>query len=68
MTDNAYKPAGYCPHCGYAIDPGVCPECGKNVAASELDSVPYWVTRDRKLRRATTTRPSEWTDSASLSA
>ena len=51
MTDNAYKPAGYCPHCGYAIDPGVCPECGKNVAADELDSVPYWVRRRRKTRR-----------------
>lgn len=52
MTDNAYKPAGYCPHCGYAIDPGVCPECGKNVAADELDSAPYWVTRRRTVKRA----------------
>jgi hypothetical protein len=52
MADNSYNPAGYCPHCGYAIDPGVCPECGKNVAADELDSAPYWVTRRRIIRRS----------------
>lgn len=52
MPDNAYKPAGYCPHCGYAIDPGVCPECGKNVAVGELDAVPYWITRRRMVKRA----------------
>jgi hypothetical protein len=51
MTDNAYKPAGYCPHCGYAIDPGVCSECGKNVTSDEVDSAPYWVTRRRLIRR-----------------
>src|SRR5512134_2069255 len=51
MEDNAYKPAGYCPHCGYAIDPGVCPECGKTVAADELDSAPYWVSRRRIIKR-----------------
>lgn len=27
----AYQPAGYCPACGYRIDPGVCPECGRSV-------------------------------------
>jgi len=52
MSDKTYKPAGYCPHCGYAIDPGVCSECGKNVNADELDSVPYWVTRRRLVKRA----------------
>src|SRR5262245_42810940 len=23
-------PAGYCPHCSYAMDPGTCPECGRD--------------------------------------
>lgn len=27
-----HEPAGYCPHCGYRIDPGRCPECGVEVA------------------------------------
>lgn len=34
-----YKPKGNCPHCGYGIDPGICPECGKAVSAEELDVV-----------------------------
>jgi len=51
MTDQAYKPAGYCPHCGYAIAPGVCSECGQNVAASELVSGPYWMKRRRIIKR-----------------
>lgn len=25
----AYEPAGYCQGCGYRIDPGLCPECGR---------------------------------------
>lgn len=27
-----YTPAGYCPRCGYRVDPGRCPECGADVA------------------------------------
>lgn len=41
MGDTAYRPAGYCPHCGYALDPGRCPECGSTVAGDELDAAPY---------------------------
>jgi hypothetical protein len=26
-----YEPAGYCPSCGYRVDPGRCPECGTEV-------------------------------------
>jgi tetratricopeptide (TPR) repeat protein len=26
MSEATYKPAGYCPRCGYALDPGKCPE------------------------------------------
>lgn len=26
-----YEPAGYCPKCGYRVDPGRCPECGAEV-------------------------------------
>lgn len=40
MPDAAYKPAGYCPRCGYALDPGECPECGTVVTAEELASRP----------------------------
>lgn len=29
---NEYEPIGYCPRCGYRIDPGQCPECGAVVA------------------------------------
>jgi hypothetical protein len=28
---SAHTPAGYCPHCCYRIDPGTCPECGRDV-------------------------------------
>jgi len=46
-TDRAGKPAGYCPHCDYAIDPGVCPECGHDVAPARLAAIPA----ARRLRR-----------------
>ncbi len=29
--EQAYVPQGYCPGCGYRIDPGRCPECGREV-------------------------------------
>lgn len=25
------KPSGFCPHCDYPINPGICPECGNQV-------------------------------------
>ena len=34
----AIRPAGYCPRCSYAIDPGICPECGESVALATLAS------------------------------
>lgn len=37
-SNSSYVPAGYCPRCGHAMDPGTCPECGTTVAAGELDS------------------------------
>jgi len=52
MSDNTYKPAGYCPHCGYAIDPGVCPECGKTVSPAEMDKKPHQFARRRAVKRA----------------
>src|SRR5262245_46401505 len=27
-----YQPTGYCPRCGYQMDAGRCPECGKAVS------------------------------------
>ncbi len=29
--EKGYRPAGFCPHCGYQLDPGRCPECGADV-------------------------------------
>ncbi len=31
-----YTPQGYCPHCRYRMDPGVCPECGLAVSSEML--------------------------------
>lgn len=39
-----YRPAGYCPGCGYMLDPGRCPECGRDV-------VRPWRVRPRAYRR-----------------
>lgn len=34
------QPDGYCPKCGYPIDPGRCPECGSDVAKENLAAQP----------------------------
>lgn len=36
MGEGATQPAGFCPYCGYRIDPGVCPECGRAINARRL--------------------------------
>lgn len=36
----AYQPAGFCPHCGYAMDAGRCPECGADVPPKRLLRAP----------------------------
>ncbi len=36
MDRDTYKPSGCCPHCGHAIDPGICQECGLEVTAQTL--------------------------------
>ncbi len=41
------EPAGYCPHCGYRINPGRCSECGRDVSA-------------RRLRRRPLSRRRKW--------
>lgn len=51
MTGETHTPAGYCPCCGYRIDPGRCPECGKLVSAKTLLRIP---PRKRFRRRAIT--------------
>ncbi len=53
LGDVSFKPAGYCPSCGYPVSPGVCPECGLLVTARELASEPPHLTRRRRLRVAT---------------
>lgn len=41
-------PAGYCPHCDHLLmQPGICPECGKDVWLVHLRSLP----RRRRLMR-----------------
>lgn len=30
-TADGYRPAGFCPCCGYRVDAGRCPECGRDV-------------------------------------
>ncbi len=34
--ERVYQPAGFCPRCGYALDPGRCPECGSVVTAKDM--------------------------------
>lgn len=43
-------PAGFCPVCGYRINPGVCPECGESIARV-LNHNP--IVRRRRRRRLT---------------
>lgn len=31
MSQPEYQPAGFCPKCGYRVDPGTCTECGRVV-------------------------------------
>ncbi|MFQ5804906.1 MAG: zinc ribbon domain-containing protein [Phycisphaerae bacterium] len=33
---SSHQPAGYCPKCGYRMNPGRCPECGTNVPPNRL--------------------------------
>ena len=39
-NDGNYQPKGYCPKCGYAIDPGRCTECGTQVSPKQLAKSP----------------------------
>lgn len=52
MPEDAYTPAGYCPRCRYAMDPGKCPECGTVVTADQLVREPNRVASWRRMRRA----------------
>jgi|GEM_PF-3457233 len=40
-------PRGFCPHCDYPIDPGLCPECGETIAPETLRHV----SRQHRSRR-----------------
>ena len=44
-------PDGFCPKCGYAMDPGTCPECGLRVYRSDLAAIPPNLQRIRTRRR-----------------
>jgi hypothetical protein len=39
MPEQAYRPDGFCPQCGYARSTGRCPECGVDVPAGELEDM-----------------------------
>lgn len=39
------EPSGFCPQCGYRMDPGRCPECGENVPASRIRTRKPWCGR-----------------------
>jgi hypothetical protein len=49
-ANNAYEPVGYCPKCGYPVDPGDCPECGTEVTRWNIKSMPPRVLLRRRLR------------------
>ncbi len=36
MSTPGQPPRGFCPHCHYPIDPGICPECGVDVPEGSL--------------------------------
>lgn len=40
-----YTPAGYCPRCGYAVDPGACPECGAHAKRPRRQKPGGWKRR-----------------------
>lgn len=50
-ADKARTPIGYCPHCDYRIDPGICPECGETVEQHQLRPKPRAVRRRMWIRR-----------------
>ena len=51
MSSSSHRPAGYCPHCGYPIDPGRCPECGEIVTPFRLARESPNLRRRRNRRR-----------------
>lgn len=40
-----HLPSGYCPHCGYVVDPGECPECGAWVREPASRRPRTWLRR-----------------------
>lgn len=36
MPISGQPPVGFCPHCHYPIDPGICSECGEEVSPEEI--------------------------------
>ena len=47
MEANSHEPAGFCPYCDYATDPGRCTECGREIAENDLCISP----RRRRIKR-----------------
>lgn len=50
MVQSPRSPDGYCPTCGYPLDPGKCPECGTLVTAESISSAPPQVRRRRLVK------------------
>lgn len=51
-TTHDYQPEGFCPRCGYWIDPGRCPECGLQVTRQRLlATMPRFSWRSLRTKR-----------------
>jgi hypothetical protein len=50
MEMSSYRPAGFCPKCGYPFDGGRCPECGSHTAPEKLLPEPPYTKLRRYLR------------------
>src|SRR5262245_47879750 len=51
MPADTRPPAGFCPNCHYAMDPGRCPECGSDVPEHRLVRDTPQTRRRRRIRR-----------------
>jgi len=51
MEVPSHQPAGFCPYCDYATDPGKCTECGREVTEGNICASPRRQRIKRVVRR-----------------
>lgn len=51
MEESSHQPAGFCPYCDYATDPGKCTECGQEVTQANICTSPRRQRIKRVVRR-----------------